>query len=120
VSRRRRIRICKFDYPSASSAISGIAARGKLGISYTAHPQGNDDLAKRDHTARLAKATSGYFYFKSGEAADWISRTVNVPTVNSLTLPDWMAEFDRLKKVNAENHGRQGRQDGAAAESNQS
>jgi hypothetical protein len=25
-----------------------------------------------------------------------------VPTVNSLALPEWMAEFERLKKVNAE------------------
>jgi hypothetical protein len=73
----------------------------------------NDELAKRGYTARLAKAASGYFYFQSGEAADWLDRTVNVPTVNSLTLAEWVAEFERLRtgfpslyprtiKVNAE------------------
>jgi hypothetical protein len=68
----------------------------------------NDELAKRGHTARLAKAASGYFYFESGEAVDWLDRTVNVPTVNSLTLAQWVAEFDRLKKVNAEIMGTKG------------
>jgi len=62
----------------------------------------NDELAKRGHTARLAKAVSGYFYFESGEAMDSLDRTINVPTVNSLTLTEWLAEFERLKKVNAE------------------
>lgn len=60
----------------------------------------NDELANRGHTARLAKA-SGYFYFQFGEAADWLDRTVNVRTVNSLTLKEWLAEFERLKKLNA-------------------
>jgi hypothetical protein len=68
----------------------------------------NDELAKRGHTARLAKAASGYFYFQGGEAADWLDRTVNVPTVNSLTLPEWMAEFERLRKVNVEIMGAKG------------
>ena len=68
----------------------------------------NDDLAERGYVARLAKAASGYFYFESGEAADWLDRTVNVPTVNSLTLAEWMGEFERLKKVNAEIMGGKG------------
>lgn len=33
-----------------------------------------------------------------GEADDWLDKTVNVPTVNSLTLPQGMAEFERLKR----------------------
>ena len=65
----------------------------------------NDELAKRGYTARLAKAASGYFYFESGEAADWLDKTVNVPTVNSLTLAEWVAEFEGLKKLNAEMMG---------------
>jgi hypothetical protein len=60
----------------------------------------NDELAKRGYTARLAKG-AGYFYFRPDEAADWLDRTVEVPTVNSLTLPEWMAEFERLKKLTA-------------------
>ena len=59
----------------------------------------NDELAKLGCTARLAKA-SGYFYFQFGEAADWLDRTVNVPTVSSRTLPEWIEEFRRLKKLN--------------------
>jgi hypothetical protein len=39
----------------------------------------NNELAKRGYTARLAKAASGYFYFESGEAADCLDKTVNVP-----------------------------------------
>jgi hypothetical protein len=61
----------------------------------------NDELAKKGHTARLAKGSS-YFYFQFGEAADWLDRTVNVPTVSSLTLAEWISEFERLKKLNAE------------------
>jgi hypothetical protein len=48
------------------------------------------------HTARLAKG-NGYFYFDSGEAAEWLDRTVNVPTLSSLSLEQWLAEFERLK-----------------------
>ena len=60
----------------------------------------NDELNRRGHNARLEKA-SGYFYFFGGEAADWIDRTVPGTTVNSRTLEEWIAEFKRLKKVNA-------------------
>ena len=44
----------------------------------------NDELAKKGFAVRLAKG-GGYFYFQLGEAEDWLDRTVNVPTVNSLT-----------------------------------
>ena len=54
------------------------------------------------------QAASGYFYFESGEAADWLDHAVNVPTVNSLSVAEWIAEFDRLKKVNAEIIGAKG------------
>ena len=61
----------------------------------------NAELAKRGDTASIAKAASGHFYLESGQAADWLDRTVNIPTVNSLILAEWMAEFERLKQVNA-------------------
>ena len=60
----------------------------------------NDELARRGYTARLTKST-GCFDFQNGEAASWLDRTVNVPTLNSLTRPEWIAEFELLKKVNA-------------------
>jgi len=61
----------------------------------------NDELAKSGFTARLVKA-SGYFFFEGGEADEWLDKTVRVPTVNSFSLPEWMAEFERLKKLNGE------------------
>jgi hypothetical protein len=61
----------------------------------------NDELTRRGHKARLEKG-SGYFYFFGGEATDWIDRTVPGTAVNSRTLEQWLAEFVRLKKLNAE------------------
>jgi hypothetical protein len=31
-----------------------------------------------------------------------LDKTVSVPTVNSLTLPDWIAEYERLKTLKTE------------------
>jgi len=59
----------------------------------------NDELARLGHTVLLAKG-DGYFYFWSGEAADWLDRTVRVRTINSLTLKQWIEEFRRLKELN--------------------
>jgi len=61
----------------------------------------NKELAKRGAGARLEKG-HGYFYFSGGEAADWLDRTVNAHSLSSLTLEQWVAEFDRLKKLNKE------------------
>jgi len=59
----------------------------------------NDQLKRLGHDARLDKG-DGYFYFWAGEANDWLDKTVNVPTINSLTLKQWVEEFNRLKKLN--------------------
>lgn len=59
----------------------------------------NAELAKRGHRAMLAKG-DGYFYFWSGEAADWLDRTVRVPTLSSLSLEEWMKHFLELRKTN--------------------
>ena len=48
---------------------------------------------------RLAKGDR-YFYFTSGETANWLDTTVRVPTLSSLTLEQWIEEFKRLKTVN--------------------
>ena len=61
----------------------------------------NDEMARLGHTARLEKG-AGYFYFHLGEAADWLDRTVRVRKINSLTLKEWMEEFQRLKELNAQ------------------
>ena len=65
----------------------------------------NDELARLGFAARLAKA-SGYFYFHSGEAADWLDRTVNVPIVSSHTLAGWIGEFHRLRTRNDQISGK--------------
>ena len=61
----------------------------------------NDGLARVATGARLERA-SGYFYFTGGDAAGWIDATVPVEKVSALTLDQWIGEFRRLKKVNAE------------------
>jgi hypothetical protein len=61
----------------------------------------NDQLLRLGHNVRLEK-TSGYFYFFGGESTDWIDRTVPGTAVNSRTLEQWVEEFERLKKLNAE------------------
>ena len=59
----------------------------------------NDELARLGYASRLAKG-GGYLYFQFGEAADWLDRTVAVPTINSRSLEEWIAEFRRLRKLN--------------------
>jgi hypothetical protein len=59
----------------------------------------NDELTRRGHTALLVKG-DGYFYFRTGETANWLDRTVRVRTINSLTLKQWVEEFRRLKDLN--------------------
>jgi hypothetical protein len=61
----------------------------------------NEELARRGHHALLAKG-DGYFYFWSGEAADWLDRTVTVPKLSSLTVDQWVEEFRKLKTKNQE------------------
>ena len=61
----------------------------------------DDELRRLGHDVHVEKG-DGYFYFWKGEANDWLDRTVNVAKVGSLTLEQWIDEFNRLKKVNDE------------------
>jgi hypothetical protein len=61
----------------------------------------NDELRRLRHDARLDKG-DGYFYFWAGEANEWLDKTVNVPSLSSLTMEQWVQEFERLKKLNHE------------------
>ena len=61
----------------------------------------NEELAKRGVAARLEKG-DGYFYFSGGEARDGLDKTVNAPSLSSLSLEQWIAEFERLTKLNDE------------------
>jgi len=74
----------------------------------------NDELAKRGSHARI-EIGDGYFYFSGGEATDWLDRTVNAHNVSSLSLDQWMAEFERLKKLNSDILRSPARKDSKAA-----
>src|SRR5262250_2876507 len=59
----------------------------------------NTELARIAPNVELVKG-AGYFFFRGGEADDWIDRTVAVPTIGSLTLERWLNEYKRLKALN--------------------
>lgn len=61
----------------------------------------NDEAKRLGHDAQIAKG-DGYFYFTSGETADWLDRTVEVPTLGGLTLEQWIEDFEKLKRINRE------------------
>ena len=61
----------------------------------------DDELRRLGHDVHIQKG-DGYFYFWKGAANNWLDRTVNVPKVSSLTLEQWIGEFNRLKKLNGE------------------
>jgi hypothetical protein len=61
----------------------------------------DDELRRLGHDVHIEKG-DGYFYFWKGDANNWLDRTVNVPKVSSLTLEQWIGEFNRLKKLNGE------------------
>jgi hypothetical protein len=61
----------------------------------------NTELERLGSHAVLAKG-DGYFYFWGGEAADWLDRTVRVPTLQSLTLEQWIEQFRLLREKNQE------------------
>ena len=63
-----------------------------------------DELKRLGHDVHIEKG-DGYFYFWKGDANNWLDRTVNVPKVSSLTLEQWVAEYDRLKKLNQQLSG---------------
>jgi hypothetical protein len=59
----------------------------------------NAELAKRSSKALLVKG-DGYFYFVGVEADDWLDRTIRVPTLQSLSLEQWIDEFQKLSEQN--------------------
>jgi hypothetical protein len=65
----------------------------------------NGELNRRGHNARLEKS-SGYFYFFGGEVTDWLDRTVPATALNTLTLDQWIDEFNLPEKLNREIMGK--------------
>ena len=64
----------------------------------------HDELERAGHDVRVEKG-DGYFYFWGPEVNSWLDRTVKIPTLGSLTLEQWLAEFKRLKKLNEDFSG---------------
>ena len=61
----------------------------------------NDELRRLGEDVHIEKG-DGYFYVWKGDANNWLDRTINVPKVSSLTLKQWIEEFNRLKRLNGE------------------
>jgi len=59
----------------------------------------NSELERLGCDAVLARG-DGYFYVWGGEAADWLDHTVRVPTLQSLTLEQWIEQFRLLREKN--------------------
>jgi hypothetical protein len=59
------------------------------------------ELHRLGHEARL-ESGDGHFYFLDLEPASWLDKTVKVPNVSSLSLEQWVAEYERLKRLNEE------------------
>src|SRR5215469_5010817 len=59
----------------------------------------NAALAGLGAQARLMKGV-GYFYFDSGEAENWLDKTISTPTLSSRTIDEWVQEYRRLKELN--------------------
>ena len=64
----------------------------------------HDELAGSGHDVHVEKG-DGYFFFWGKEANDWLDKTVRVPTLSSITLEQWIAEFNWLRKLNEELSG---------------
>jgi hypothetical protein len=82
--------------PAATRRDNWIDMPGRLSLKTI-----NDELARLGHRVLLEKG-SGYFYFRTGEAADWLDRTVPVRKINEKTLKEWVSEYKRLKELNAQ------------------
>jgi hypothetical protein len=59
----------------------------------------NEALAGLGAQARLMKG-DGYFYFDSGEAENWLDKTISTRTLSSRTVDEWVQEYHRLKELN--------------------
>jgi len=59
----------------------------------------NAEFARRGIQTLLARG-DGYFYFWSGDAVDWLERTVRVPSLHAFTIEQWVEQFRILKKKN--------------------
>ena len=59
----------------------------------------NDELRRLGSSAVLTKG-EGYFYFQGGDAADWLDRSVPVATLHSLSLGQWIEQYQELKAKN--------------------
>jgi hypothetical protein len=63
--------------------------------------QVNTALKNKGYKDELVKG-KGYFYFAgpAGGASDWGQSSVYVYSINQLTLPQWVEEYEAMKAAN--------------------
>jgi len=61
----------------------------------------NEELAKRRVAPDWQRAMA-ISIFPAERQSDWLDKTVNAPSLRSLSLEQWIAEFERLTKLNDE------------------
>jgi hypothetical protein len=66
------------------------------------HAEGDQRRVASARAQYPAGESERVFVLFGGEAADWIDRTVPGANVNSRTREEWIVEFKRLKKLNAD------------------
>ena len=59
----------------------------------------NRAIAQAGHKETLERG-DGYFYFRGGEADNWIAVSVHVYALNHLTLDQWLESLESLREVN--------------------
>ena len=63
-------------------------------------PAVNTELAQRGIQAILYKER-GYFMFRGPDVTEWLNRTVQADKVSDLSMEQWLAAYDDLKRQNA-------------------
>ena len=61
----------------------------------------NEALAGWGTQTRLMKG-DGYFYFDSGEAENWLDKTISTPTLSSRTVDEWVAALSPIERAESE------------------
>ncbi len=59
----------------------------------------NRAIAQAGHKETLERG-DGYFYFRGGEADNWIAVSVHVYALNHLTLGQWLESLEALRAAN--------------------
>lgn len=79
-------------FPQAQAASRGLPNNWEHWASPLSLKAINAEFARPGIRSLLARG-DGYFYFWSGDAADWLERTVRVPSLHAFTMEQFPASF---------------------------